>query len=97
MSYVAALATLFCALIFESSASCAQRAAQSTASSTRDIICEVGQTKPARILFLGDSITHAGKYVAYVETLARLELVDAMTRRRVHQLRALQRDRLGAF
>ena len=25
-----------------------------------------------RILFLGDSITHAGKYVAYVETYTRL-------------------------
>lgn len=33
-----------------------------------------------RILFLGDSITHAGKYIAYLETLARLEIPQEVLR-----------------
>ncbi|MBL9082504.1 MAG: SGNH/GDSL hydrolase family protein [Planctomycetales bacterium] len=79
MRYASILATLFCALVYGSPASFAQQPTQpSTASSPFDVICGVGQTKPARILFLGDSITHAGKYVAYVETLARLEFRDAV-------------------
>lgn len=53
----------------------AQQPQKPSAEQNVDWDCIFGR-KSGRILFLGDSITHAGKYIAYMETLWRLEFHD---------------------